>query len=189
MFQKLLITVTTLFMLGACTIEVVEKMDAAEIRVIDVAVGYSDTDYIQRRLDSLELDVTPSQLASDLTVALRRELVGRSRPGNRPVNVTVDVTDISLWSTVPGLLQPGFAPAFSQITAVVRSKDARTGELLLQRGFLGDDDEGEATFGDVFKSGFSGGKPKQQAYRDVVEGFAADLRRVLFTPQSDDTAS
>lgn len=189
MFRRNLIALSILLGLAACGGEQpVEKAKPGEMRVMSVSVGVADRAKIDKRLQTLKLDFDSDRLVGDVRSAVTRELTEASRAGTRPVVFTVEILDIGLNSTIPGVIKPSFIYAFSQITARIRATDAQTGEVLVSRGFLGDDNPGDITFSGIVKDSFSGGKSKEKAYADVVQGFAEDLRRVLFEEPAEKAA-
>lgn len=189
MLRRNFIALFTLLALAACGGEPpVEKSKPGEMRVTSVSVGVADREKMDKRLQTLKLNFDSDRLVSDVSNAVTRELTEVSRTGQRPVAFSVEIVDIGLNSTIPGMIKPSFIYAFSQITANILATDAQTGEVLIRRGFLGDDNKGDVTFRGILNDSFSGGKSKEQAYADLVQGFAQDLSRVLFEQQSAEAA-
>lgn len=95
------------------------------------------------------------------------------------MDLTLTLPDISLISSIPGPLQITLISPYpySSIVSTVRITDARTGDLLVNQGFLGDDNPEAHTLSSTVNAGFSGGKTVAKAYRDTVYGFAEDLAR------------
>lgn len=170
----------SVFVLSACQMsEPVVLADSGTFRVTSVRVGLGDPDRLQRRLDRWDIGVTKEQFAADVHSAVSRVLTASSKDGTRTVDLSLTLTDVSLDSSIPGMLQITLISPipYSTIFSTVQITDARTGDLLVSRGFMGDDNPGTHTFSSTVRASFSGGKPAAQAYQDVVQGFADDLAR------------
>jgi hypothetical protein len=179
MLRRNFIALIILLGLPACGGEPpVEKAKPGEMRVTSVSVGVADRDKMDKRLQTLKLDFNSDRLAGDVRSAVTRELTEVSQAGTRPVMFSVEIVDIGLNSTIPGVIMPTFVYGASHITANIRATDAQTGEVLISRSFFGDDNDGSLSLKGFAE--FSTGKSREKAYADVVQGFAKDLRKVLF---------
>lgn len=167
--------------LSGCVAEpAVQAANASELQVTSVGVALASPASIEEQLERWNIGVTKERLITDTRMALQRELALVSRNGKRQVSASFTLTEIKLDSAIPGLIKPVFVGLFSTITGQLQIADARTGEVLIRRYVIGDDNPGDMTLGAAMKSGFSAGKPLLKAYTDVVDGFAEDVAREIF---------
>ncbi len=174
---NLILVASLLF--GCQMTEPVVSADSSTFSVTSVKVALADPVSIDKRLARWDIGVTSERFVEDVRLATSQALRSPPEGGGRPVAVKLTLIDLTLDSTIPGLLQsPLITPyPYSRIVAEVQVHDAQSGELLIRRNFLGDDNPGEHTFGSTVRSSFSGGKSLPEAYQDVVNGFAEDLVR------------
>ena len=164
--------------LAACAVEPpVEPELAKSLRVQNVTVEAAGVSTIPQLL-SARLGISEMQVEADIERALRRELVETSRAGTRPVIVDFRILSIELHSAMVGWDR---AFPYSQVVSVMQIRDARTGEILVEgQRVSGNDNLGKHTLRSSSNALFSNGKSNRQAYNDVVNGFAADIRQAIF---------
>lgn len=82
----------------------------------------------------------------------------------------------------PGaFIRTNYDTPYSQISSILQIRDSTTGEILVARkGIAGIDNFGEHSFENSGGSLFDAPISTHQAYDDVVKGFAADARRIIF---------
>jgi hypothetical protein len=173
MFTRFLTILALASALSACGVvkPPLDQAVAQSLRVEEVSVTVSGGQ------DTLEkYGYTASMLERDLTAALTRELLAVSEGGKTPVNVKIDVQNVSFTSVLPGLLRSSLAP-YSEIFSIVSITNATTGQVILADRFIKGNDNLGAHTGLV---AFSAGKPPGKVYHDLVAGFSADVRRQLF---------
>ena len=177
--RNFLLAGTATFLASCQMTEPVVVAESSSFSVSSVSIGIADPDALQGNLDRWNVGVTKEQFAEDVRRAVTRTLKASSQAGSRPVALRLILTRISLDSTIPGPLQISLISPipYSTILSEVHVTDAQTGELLVRRNFLGDDNPGAHTFSSTVRASFSGGKEASRAYQDVVAGFADDLAR------------
>jgi len=159
------------------------QADASDFRVAAIGVGFRRPEQMQQSLETINIGVTNEIFAADMRAALSQRLVDATKDRTRKVRVGVTIESLTLGSTVPALVRPSFVSVYSEIYATVTIEDARTGEVLLKRVMIGDDNPGQTTFGGLMKDSFKGRKTAAQAYKDTVNGFAEDFYLELILGQ------
>jgi len=155
------------------------------IRVVDVTV---QTDGLRTAPLSLleEIGQSEAQVGNDIARALRSELVPISSDGVRAVTMDFSIEMILLNRTLQperpgGFIRTNYDAPYSQIFSILQIRDSTTGEILVARqGIAGNDNFGEHSFENSGGSMFDAPISTRQAYDDVVKGFAADTRRIIF---------
>ena len=164
--------------LAACAVEPpVERELANSLLVQDVTVEVSAAQTMPVLLFE-RLGKSEAQVEADMARELRRELKQASQAGTIPVIVDFRIETMALYSAQTGISR---ALPYSQITSIAQIRDVRSGEILVKgKRVSGNDNVGKHTLGSSTSAMFSKGKLTRQAYDDVIEGFAVDVRRAIF---------
>ncbi len=183
--RKFLLLSASTVVLGCETDTPVQAVSSSKLNFTSVSVDIGNRGLIDKNLAKWGLGVDSAKLASDVQQALSRQLASSSSSDARPVAARVTLNGIDLSSATPavvrsGLIFPSVVLPYSGISGKLIISDAKTGEVLLSRGVFGDDVPGKVTLKSSTNSSFANAKPPQQAYSDVVNGFAEDVAREIF---------